>query len=107
MDQFGYTHLPAELNGMNIHCLQNVLMLDLCMHVCFNELILWFEHTDTPNTYNVCWKSKRWLFMHGAKPTMTLRSPDLEKLPLPSPEYLQIHAACAKVANLSGASNYI
>jgi hypothetical protein len=45
--------------------------------------------------------------MHGAKPTMTLRSPDLEKLPLPSPEYLQIHAACAKVANLSGASNYI
>lgn len=43
----------------------------------------------------------------NSKSTVTFTSPDPEKLPLPSPEYLAIHAACAKVANLSGAGEYI
>jgi hypothetical protein len=30
-----------------------------------------------------------------------------KKLPLPDPRYLRIHAACAKVAHLSGAAEYI
>ena len=33
--------------------------------------------------------------------------PDQDKLPVPSPAYLAIHAACAKVAHLSGAAEYI
>jgi len=33
-------------------------------------------------------------------------TPDPEKLPLPLPEYPQIHA-CAKVVHLSGAAEYI
>lgn len=33
--------------------------------------------------------------------------PDPEKLLLPSPEHLQIRAACAKVAHLSEAAEYI
>lgn len=33
--------------------------------------------------------------------------PDNENLPIPSPYYLAMHAACARVANLSGASEYI
>ena len=32
---------------------------------------------------------------------------DPENLPLPSPEYLKIHAACAKIAHMSGAGEYI
>ena len=30
-----------------------------------------------------------------------------EGLPVPSPEWLALHAACAKVAHLSGAAEYI
>ena len=39
--------------------------------------------------------------------TVTFTSRDPEKLPLPSPEYLAIHAACARVAHLSGAGEHI
>jgi len=38
---------------------------------------------------------------------VTFTTPDAERLPLPSPRYLEIHAACAKIAHLSGAAEYI
>ena len=38
---------------------------------------------------------------------VTFSTPDPEKLPLPKPAYLHLHATCAKVAHLSGASEYI
>ena len=41
------------------------------------------------------------------KRTVTFTTEDPVKLPLPSREYLEIHAACCRVANLSGASNRI
>jgi len=41
------------------------------------------------------------------KTTVTFTTPDLQNLPLPSPEYLKIHAACARVAHLSGAGEHI
>jgi hypothetical protein len=41
------------------------------------------------------------------KTRIVFTTPDPDKLPLPSPEYLQIHAACAKVAHLSGATEHI
>lgn len=34
-------------------------------------------------------------------------TPNPTNLPLPSPDYLALHAACAKVAYLSGANEYI
>jgi hypothetical protein len=36
--------------------------------------------------------------------TFTIQNP---KYPLPNPEYLRIHAACCRVAQLSGATEYI
>ena len=30
-----------------------------------------------------------------------------ERIPLPSPQYLSLHAVCARVASLSGAAEYI
>jgi hypothetical protein len=39
--------------------------------------------------------------------TVTFTTRDPKKLPLPSPEYLKIHAACAKVAHLLGADEHI
>ena len=38
---------------------------------------------------------------------ITLMSSDPAKLPIPSPELIALHAACAKVAHLSGAGAYI
>jgi hypothetical protein len=37
----------------------------------------------------------------------TLTSSNPTALPVPSPELLALHAACAKVAHLSGAGEYI
>jgi hypothetical protein len=34
-------------------------------------------------------------------------TPDPAKLPLPSPDLLALHAACAQVAHLSGAGEYV
>jgi hypothetical protein len=34
-------------------------------------------------------------------------TPDPVKLPLPSPDLLALHAACAQVAHLSGAGEYV
>lgn len=38
---------------------------------------------------------------------VTFTTPDPVNLPVPSPTYLAIHAACAKVAHLSGAAERI
>ena len=38
---------------------------------------------------------------------VTFTTPDQDKLPVLSPTYLAIHAACAKVAHLSGAAKCI
>jgi len=42
------------------------------------------------------------------KPQIEFTTPDPENhLPFLSPEYLQIHAACARVAHLSGAAEHM
>ncbi|KIK91133.1 hypothetical protein PAXRUDRAFT_798891, partial [Paxillus rubicundulus Ve08.2h10] len=106
MQRFGYECLPSELNGVNIHRLENILTLEVNPHGALDQLMLWFERTTTPNTYNVCWKDNR-MALPSAKTTVTFTSWDVERLPLPSPVYLQIHAACARVTNLSGAGDLI
>jgi hypothetical protein len=45
MDRFGYKQIPSNLNGNKIHCLENVLTLDVGVHSLFDELKLWFEPT--------------------------------------------------------------
>ena len=38
--------------------------------------------------------------------TVTFTTPDPVNLPLPSPQYLRLHAAAARVAHMSGAGEY-
>lgn len=47
------------------------------------------------------------MFLFGRPEFVTFSTPDPETLPLPKPAYLHIHATCAKIAHLSGASEYI
>lgn len=60
-----------------------------------------------PNCYKVILRGDMHPFILGYPPsTVTFTSTDAN-LPLPSPLYLSIHAACAKIAYLSGATEYI
>ena len=45
MDRFGYRRIPEDLNGHNIHRLENVLTLESSAHEAFDRLGLWFEST--------------------------------------------------------------
>ncbi|EEB95421.1 hypothetical protein MPER_05615 [Moniliophthora perniciosa FA553] len=75
------------------------------MHDWFDRLKLWLEATSVPNRYRIKTASDFYPSTTRRK-TITFVSSDSE-LPLPSPELLALHAACAKVAHLSGAAAYI
>ncbi|KAH9175892.1 hypothetical protein EDB89DRAFT_1903406 [Lactarius sanguifluus] len=122
---FGYEDLPDKLTGKKIHSLDNVMTLELNMHDSFDQLKMWFEavarafsllttvietegpQEGLPNTYTM--KSTDPVFLAKCKAadckiTLTSEYPDL---PLPNPDYLEIHAACCRVAHLSGAGEYM
>jgi hypothetical protein len=46
-------------------------------------------------------------YLTGCKTLVKFSTEDSKNLPLPSPEYLKIHGACARIAHLSGAGEYI
>jgi hypothetical protein len=52
----GSIWLPTDsfdLNGNNIHRLENVLTLDIGIHSLFDELKLWFEPTVSNSLFDV------------------------------------------------------
>jgi hypothetical protein len=57
-----------------------------------------------PNQYQI--NARDPIYISDIINPVTLTSND-PLFPLPSPEYLRLHAACAQVANLSGAGEYI
>ena len=61
---------------------------------------------DIPNTYKLC-AARSYIIDPRWKSTVTFTTPDPVKLPVPSRTYLELHAACCRVANLSGAGKYI
>ncbi|KAI6030002.1 hypothetical protein EDC04DRAFT_3065675 [Pisolithus marmoratus] len=105
LDRFGYPGLLEDLNGANIHRLENVMTMDPTVHRQFETLKIWFVAMEEPNTYRLEAANKLWLF--GRPEYVTFSTPDPEKYPLPNPTYLALHATCAKVAHLSGAREYI
>ncbi|KAF8327705.1 uncharacterized protein EI90DRAFT_3066603 [Cantharellus anzutake] len=106
MEHFGNVRVLDELNGDNIHRLENVLTLSHDIHSAFDQLKFWFEATNAnANEYRL---RTLWSRLMVDKDTIvTLTTPDPQCLPLPSPKYLALHAACCKVAHLSGAAEHI
>ncbi|KAG8993842.1 hypothetical protein FRB90_000587 [Tulasnella sp. 427] len=109
VERFGTVGANAELlNDPDIHRVENVLTMSGSARQAFDTLEFWFEATDAPNTYNI----RKTHEMHNGPiypplpPQVTLSSTD-PSIPLPNPNYLSIHAACAKVAHLSGAREYL
>ncbi|KXN84426.1 hypothetical protein AN958_12636 [Leucoagaricus sp. SymC.cos] len=109
---FGYPDLAHNLDGNNIHSLCNVLTLRTSLQAHFNELNLWFEPTGIPGHYRVFTPQNEptitdFVFRIAlAQPAVQLTTPDPVILELPSPDLLELHAACCKVANASGLHDF-
>ncbi|KAK2462469.1 hypothetical protein APHAL10511_005439 [Amanita phalloides] len=97
-------NLLKELNGPKVHHLENVMTMCLEAHRLFDKLEIWLEPTDVENVYNLGARYPQDII--GYQQVITF-STDNPKLPVPSREYLALHAACAKVAHLSAAAEYM
>ncbi|TFY74375.1 hypothetical protein EWM64_g9637 [Hericium alpestre] len=104
---FGCPEMLNDLAGMKVHSMANVLTMETTLHDLFDTLNLWLEETNVLNRYKVKFvplvsgiiRSKR------VPEVVELTSADPD-LALPSPVYLRLHAACCKVAQMSGAAQY-
>ncbi|KAG8938888.1 hypothetical protein FRC04_007344 [Tulasnella sp. 424] len=108
VQRFGQVNVITEsLNGPNIHRVENALTMCQIVRELFDRLELWFEATDVPNTYRMCSNNPATfkLALPPIPPKVTLRSTN-SSIALPRSDYLRIHAACAKIAHLSGAAEY-
>ncbi|KAF5387950.1 hypothetical protein D9615_000667 [Tricholomella constricta] len=107
LDRFGQIKPIAELNGANIHRLENILTLSLEFHSLFDKLEIWLERNpnDPPHQYTIASTDPG--YTQSLQNPVTLITHDAETHPLPDHRYLALHAACARVAHLSGASEYI
>ena len=121
MKYFGFEDLPEKLVGNGIHALENVMTLDANFAYLFETLEVWFEaivsglgiftprteglQDDQDNTYAI--QARLNLILRSCRDnpiTLTSEHPDL---PLPNRTYLAIHAACCRIGDLSGASDYV
>ncbi|RPD55394.1 hypothetical protein L227DRAFT_510242, partial [Lentinus tigrinus ALCF2SS1-6] len=106
LNRFGYTGMEEELAGSSIHRLENVLTLDAVLHHFFDQLYLWFEAVpDKPHTYRI--ETRPPYFPDPSEVPREVTFTSRYNLPLPSPKYLRIHAACCRIAHLSGAVEYL
>jgi len=101
--RMGGVSVAYELNGADIHRLENVMTLAIHVHDAFDQLELWLEATNVANQYTV--RANNPGTLTTLPETVTFHAQG--NLPLPDPRYLALHAACAKVAHLSGAGEYI
>jgi len=101
LKRFGYD--VGAINGEKVHSLYNVMTMEHNAHDLFDRLNLWFEETATPNYYRV----RTTKLLLPVRENVMFTTPDPLKLPLPSPDLLALHAACAQVAHLSGAGEYV
>lgn len=125
MERYGDVLVPDELNGSDIHRLENIITMETAKHDLFDTLQLWLEATvrqqylricesraelrlnlqQTLNRYKVCCVYPD--LIRRIPQFVTLTSPNVTNLPVPSPRYLRLHVSCCRVAHLSGAGECI
>ncbi|KDQ51058.1 hypothetical protein JAAARDRAFT_140994 [Jaapia argillacea MUCL 33604] len=110
LDRFGKVDVEDDqLNGEGIHRLTNVMTMCLDAQASFDGLQLWLEQIGNTNRYRVCVTESdlfQYLGLNPSNPEIELTTTDPD-LPLPDPRILRLHAACAKVAHLSGAGEIV
>ncbi|KAF8645646.1 hypothetical protein AX16_007677 [Volvariella volvacea WC 439] len=92
LSHFGYPEIQEELAGENVNSLKNILTLLYVLYRLLRELKLWFEPT-TPIPEG---------FREAFQIPSTVEFQTEHDLDLSSAKYLAIHAACCKIAWLSG-----
>ncbi|TFK69180.1 hypothetical protein BDN72DRAFT_959737 [Pluteus cervinus] len=102
LKQLGYDVDNWDLKGDRVNSLPNVMTLEKDVLYWFDRLKVWFEKTSTPNSYSV--KS---LVPIGIPDSVAFTSSDPITLPLPSEKLLALHAICANVSHLSGATQLL
>ncbi|KAF9646068.1 hypothetical protein BDM02DRAFT_3156687 [Thelephora ganbajun] len=103
--QFGLEHLSLALETVDgVHQIWNLLSLQFDLHSDLGRLNLWFESTGEPNRYKVCVSNAR-IEQHIRRISTQFRS-DLQGAPPPDPQLLALHATCARVAHMSGATEF-
>lgn len=105
LDRLGYATIREELSKSKIHRLENIMTLTSNVHYLLDDLELWFEAVEGKEHY-----------YHIKAPILKGTAPDVPSevqfiahhdLPLPNPEWLRIHATCARIAHMSGAAEYM
>ncbi|KAI1784217.1 hypothetical protein LXA43DRAFT_1043365 [Ganoderma leucocontextum] len=96
LNSFGYSHLVNHFaTGDRVHFLENVMMMTEPLHHRFDTLKLWFEPVEV---YSILKPP------HGLTQGQLVIFQSAEpRFALPNRESLRIHAACCRVAHLSGA----
>ncbi|KZP30025.1 hypothetical protein FIBSPDRAFT_850723, partial [Athelia psychrophila] len=97
----------SELNGDEINRLENIFTLTNDVHNVFGALELYLDPVENqPNTYRLCKTTNFWPAPFREGIIITFKSHH-RLFPLPDPRYLALHAACAKIAHMSGAAEVI
>ncbi|EIW84391.1 hypothetical protein CONPUDRAFT_142702 [Coniophora puteana RWD-64-598 SS2] len=104
LEHFGFEELFPAHDGEKFRSPRNLLTLSHNAYCYFNHLKLYFEETDVPNCYVIQGAGFSPQRRFGSLEMTTFTSDSPDTLPLPEPIYLRIHAACCKVAYMSGAS---
>ncbi|PPQ94170.1 hypothetical protein CVT25_003755 [Psilocybe cyanescens] len=95
-----------ELNGPRIHRLENLLTLDVALHRFFDSLDLWFERSENDRINEYRMGGTDPIILLGLPPVVVFTTPDEYEFPVPDARYLALHAACARIAYLSGTGEY-
>ncbi|KAF5335453.1 hypothetical protein D9611_012134 [Ephemerocybe angulata] len=109
IERLGFRSVLDELRGTGLHRLENMMAVCSVANRFFNSLNIWLSPVDDePNAYYVEHNIEHYEILDmdlQQKVVFSTRKPG--EWPLPSSKYLEIHAACARVAHFSGAGDYI
>ncbi|KAF8345054.1 hypothetical protein F5887DRAFT_1197645 [Amanita rubescens] len=113
LELFGLGKKAEALYGGKVNGLHNVIIMATDLHDAFESFDLWLEPVrGQENTYNVCGKQLSGYLVpipsyvtFKVEPSAAAAAEAMNKrLMLPDQDLIAIRAACARVANLSGAA---
>ncbi|KXN92709.1 hypothetical protein AN958_06987 [Leucoagaricus sp. SymC.cos] len=113
LEMFGLGEKAKSLYGGQVNSLHNVITMAHDVHIAFDSFRLWLEPVaGQENTYNVCGKLLHVFstpiparITFSVDPAAAAAAKAMHKnLMLPDPSLIAVRAACARVANLSGAA---
>ncbi|KAJ6576625.1 hypothetical protein DFH09DRAFT_364914 [Mycena vulgaris] len=114
LDRFAGIEIKNLLGELDLHTPINAMMSTFGPHDMFDNLGIWFEPAKDaqgngiPHTYELIdsapWRQPDLLYRVTFNQTSTFEGESVEP---PSPVLLALHAACARIAHMSGAADIL